>query len=84
MGHYCQWFRDAMIPYILLGRPTIQTLCILRNGLSPEIMHFTPFATPEMMLDEMMEAVLVVEILANWVRAVPEVPTPMFEDDCNT
>lgn len=81
MGHYCQRFHDAMLLYIPLGTPTIQTLCILRSGLPPEIMQFTPLTTPEMTLDEMMEAVIGAEILANWVRAVPEVPTPMFEDD---
>ncbi|GMN65407.1 hypothetical protein TIFTF001_034475 [Ficus carica] len=70
-----------MLPYIPLGRPTIQTLCFFRSGLPPEILQFMPLVTPEMTLDEKMEAVMGAEILANMVRAVPEVPTPMYEDD---
>ncbi|GMN53977.1 hypothetical protein TIFTF001_023110 [Ficus carica] len=81
MGHYCQRFRDAMLPYTPLGTPKIQTLCILRGGLPPEIMRFAPIAAPEMTLDEMIEVIIDAEILANWVWVVPEVPAPMFEDD---
>ncbi|GMN64572.1 hypothetical protein TIFTF001_033646 [Ficus carica] len=81
MGHYCQRFRDAILPYTPLGTLMMQTLCIIRGGLPPEIMDFTPLAAPEMTLDEMIEAIMDAEILANWVRAIPEVPTPMFEDD---
>ncbi|GMN45129.1 hypothetical protein TIFTF001_014310 [Ficus carica] len=51
------------------------------GGLPPEIMRFTPIAAPEMTLDEMIEAIMDAEILANWVRDVPEVPAPMFKDD---
>lgn len=79
-GRHCT-FRDAMLPYTPLGTPMIQTLCILRGGLPLAIMQFTPLAAPEMTLDEMMEAIMNAEILANCVRAVLEVPTSMFKDD---
>ncbi|GMN70475.1 hypothetical protein TIFTF001_039518 [Ficus carica] len=38
IGHYCQRFRDAMLPYIPLDmdRPMMQALNILRYGLPPE------------------------------------------------
>ncbi|GMN64412.1 hypothetical protein TIFTF001_033482 [Ficus carica] len=38
MGHYCQRFRDAMLPYTPQGTHLVQTLSILRGGLPPEIM----------------------------------------------
>ncbi|GMN21896.1 hypothetical protein TIFTF001_048941 [Ficus carica] len=44
-------------------------------------MRFTLIATPEMLLDEMIEAIMDAKILAHWVRAILEVPVPMFEDD---
>ncbi|GMN67297.1 hypothetical protein TIFTF001_036358 [Ficus carica] len=81
MGHYCQQFRDAMLPYTPIGTHMVQTLNILRGWLPPEIMRFTPIATPEMSLDEMIEAIMDVEISAHWVRAILEIPAPMFEDD---
>ncbi|GMN26831.1 hypothetical protein TIFTF001_044046 [Ficus carica] len=81
MGHYCQQFRDATLPYTPLGTHMVQTLSILRGGLPPEIMRFTPIATPEMSLDEMIEAIMDAKVLAHWVWAILEVPAPMFEDD---
>ncbi|GMN63344.1 hypothetical protein TIFTF001_032414 [Ficus carica] len=65
MGHYCQRFRDAMLSYTPLGTHMVQTLSILRGGLPPEIMRFTPIATPEMTLDEMIGAIMDAEILAH-------------------
>ncbi|GMN60800.1 hypothetical protein TIFTF001_029884 [Ficus carica] len=39
MGHYCQRFRDAMLPHIPhdLGSPLLQALFLLREGLPPNI-----------------------------------------------
>ncbi|GMN47587.1 hypothetical protein TIFTF001_016764 [Ficus carica] len=74
MGHYCQRFRDAMLPYIPHDRPMIHTLHILRSGLPLEIMQFTPPATIEMTLDEMMEGVR--EPVYHGGPFIPEEPIP--------
>ncbi|GMN19710.1 hypothetical protein TIFTF001_049943 [Ficus carica] len=81
MGHYCQRFRDAILPYIPPGTHLVQTLSILRGGLPLEIMQFTPIATPEMTFDDMVEAIMDAEITAYWVRTMLGFPAPMFEKD---
>lgn len=80
MGHYCQRFRNAMLPYILQDRPVIQTLHILRSGLPSKIMQFTPPTTIEMTLDETMEAIMGAEVMAYMVQAALEAQAPEYED----
>ncbi|GMN65187.1 hypothetical protein TIFTF001_034254 [Ficus carica] len=58
MGHYCQRFRDIMLPYIPQDRPLIHALHIFRSRLPPEIMQFTSPATTEMTLDEIVDAIM--------------------------
>ena len=83
MGHYCQRFRDAMLPYIPLDmdRPMMQALHILRDGLPPEVRQFTPPLMIEMTLDEMIDAIMGAEIIAYMVQATPETQVLEYEDD---
>ena len=76
MGHYYQWFRDAMLPYIPQDRPIIHAIHILKNGLPPEVMQFTPPATIKMTLDEMIEAIMGVEVMAYMVQAIAGAQAP--------
>lgn len=66
----------------------IQALHILRSGLPPEIMQFTPPTTTEMTLDEMIDAIMGAEVMAYLVQAAaPEdgndyrLHSPVAEDD---
>ncbi|GMN20428.1 hypothetical protein TIFTF001_043087 [Ficus carica] len=83
MGHYCQRFRDAMLPYIPLDmdRPMMQALHILRDGLPLEVRQFTPPPTIEMTLDEMIDASMGAEIIVYMVQAAPKAQAPEYEDD---
>ena len=59
----------------------IQALHILRSGLPPEIMQFTPLATIEMTLDEIMEAIKGAEVMAYMVQAARKAQAPECGDD---
>ncbi|GMN46173.1 hypothetical protein TIFTF001_015362 [Ficus carica] len=82
IGHYCQRFRDAMLPYIPLdmNRPMMQALHILKDGLPPEVRQFTPPPTIEMALDEMIDAITGAEIITYMVQVAPEFQAPEYED----
>ncbi|GMN25974.1 hypothetical protein TIFTF001_046008 [Ficus carica] len=49
-------------------RSMIQAIHILRNGLPPKVMQFTPPMTIEMTLDEMIEAIMGAEVMAYMVQ----------------
>ncbi|GMN54001.1 hypothetical protein TIFTF001_023132 [Ficus carica] len=63
MGHYYQWFRDAMLPHIPQDRSIIHYVHILRNGQPPKVIQVTPSATIEMTLDVMIKAIMVAEVM---------------------
>ncbi|GMN47523.1 hypothetical protein TIFTF001_016691 [Ficus carica] len=84
MGHYCRWFRDAMLPYIPLDieRPMMQALHILMDGLPLEVRQFTPPPTIVMTLDEMIDTIIEVEIIAYILQvAAPEDDHPFIPVD---
>ncbi|GMN67639.1 hypothetical protein TIFTF001_036700 [Ficus carica] len=67
MGHCCQRFQDAMLPYIPrdIDRPKLQALHILRRGLPPEVGQYTPPPIIEMTLDNMIDTIMEAEIRAH-------------------
>ncbi|GMN62584.1 hypothetical protein TIFTF001_031675 [Ficus carica] len=71
MGHYCQRFRDAMLPHIPhdLGSPLLQALLLLREGLPPNIRPFVPKPIVGMTLEDMINAIMEAEIVAHGMQA---------------
>ncbi|GMN66405.1 hypothetical protein TIFTF001_035472 [Ficus carica] len=71
MGHYCQRFRDTMLPHIPhdLGSPLLQALLLLREGLPPNIRPFVPEPIVGMTLEDMINAIMEAEIVAHGMQA---------------
>ncbi|GMN72999.1 hypothetical protein TIFTF001_054255 [Ficus carica] len=84
MGHYCQRFQYAMLPYVPLDieRPMMKAPHILRDGLLPEVWQFTPPPTIEITLDEMIDTIMEAEIIAYMLQAAaPEDDHPFMPID---
>ncbi|GMN60408.1 hypothetical protein TIFTF001_029512 [Ficus carica] len=94
MGHYCRRFQDTMLPYIPreLDDPEWRALHIIRDGLPPEVKQFVPTPIMGITLEDMMDAIIEVEIIACMVQVVAQeddyilvpyddagIPEPLFE-----
>ncbi|GMN48242.1 hypothetical protein TIFTF001_017410 [Ficus carica] len=76
MGHYCQRFREAMLPYIPreLDDPEWRALHIIRDGLPPEVKPFVPAPQRGIVLDDMIDAIMEAEVIAYMVQAQEVAP----------
>ncbi|GMN66967.1 hypothetical protein TIFTF001_036031 [Ficus carica] len=70
MGHYCQRFRDAMLPHIPrdLGDPEMQALHLLRGRLPPNVRLFVLEPMAGMTLEDMMRDIMEAEIIAHMMQ----------------
>ncbi|GMN26715.1 hypothetical protein TIFTF001_044033 [Ficus carica] len=71
MGHYCQRFQEAMLPYIPqdIDSPELQTLVILRNGVPPHIRRFVLDPMRGMTVAHMVDSIIGAEVAAQAVQA---------------
>ncbi|GMN25856.1 hypothetical protein TIFTF001_043937 [Ficus carica] len=71
MGHYCQRFQEAMLPYIPqdIDSSELQTLMILRNGLPPHIRQFVIDPMRGMTVAHIIDNIMEAEIVAQAVQA---------------
>ncbi|GMN26519.1 hypothetical protein TIFTF001_040878 [Ficus carica] len=70
MGHYCQRFRDAMLPYIHRnsGDPELQALHLLMGGLPPNVRLFVLEPMAGMTVEEMIHDIMEAEIMAHMMQ----------------
>ncbi|GMN69216.1 hypothetical protein TIFTF001_038267 [Ficus carica] len=76
MGHYCQRFREAMLPYIPreLDDPEWRALHIIRDGLPPEVKRYILAPIRGIVLDDMIDAIMEAEVIAYMVQAQAAAP----------
>ncbi|GMN51973.1 hypothetical protein TIFTF001_021110 [Ficus carica] len=80
MGHYCQRFREAMLPYIPreLDNPEWQALHIITGGLLSEVKRFVPAPIRGIILDDMIDAIMEAEVISYMVQAQAVAPVDNY------